>query len=227
MTDLYKLLRRPVALLDFETTGLNPKQDRVIEIACVLHDQHGRHEFEMIVRPDPIPDPLDEFVTERSGISREMIEAGVPSHDAFCSLFAFVVNADIVVGHNLAKFDLAFWKSENGRHEIMDLPLDFIDTMVLAQFTKSGVRHINRGGYPYLATTLADVREFLSIPLEGAHRAMNDVRAVEAVLPDLYRAALSMEKPILNAMVHPAWLIDRGQPRPEYVPPRAIVYNVA
>jgi DNA polymerase-3 subunit epsilon len=224
---LYQYLGRPVVILDFETTGLNPQTDRVIEIACVLHDRGGRHEFQAMVRPDVIPDPLPEFVTERSGITLEMIKGGSPSLVAFSHLRMVLADVDLLVGHNLAKFDLAFLKMELFRNGLAPWSGDFIDTMVLATFTGTGIERTNRGGYRMLGTTLTDVCQALAVPLEGAHRAMNDVRATEEILGPLYHRALSQKRPILNAMVHPQRLLAKGVLQPEYVPPRAIVYNVA
>jgi DNA polymerase III alpha subunit (gram-positive type) len=226
VTDLYKLLGRPVALLDFETTGLNPRTDRVIEIAAIRHGQNGRHEFTTMVRPEPLPETLDPWVTERSGITPDMIVSGMPSYDAFTELWRWLLGAEVFVGHNLAKFDMAFLKAEFNRHGHPAHLVDFIDTMALAQLTGTGVEKLNRAQRPYLATTLTDVCQALAVPLEGAHRAMNDTRATEEILPLLYHRALDQRRPILNAMTHPQWLADKGQ-GPEYVPPRAIVYNVA
>ncbi len=50
-------LERPVVFLDTETTGINPRIDRIVEIACVKIHPDGR-ESEWVRRIDPgVPIP--------------------------------------------------------------------------------------------------------------------------------------------------------------------------
>lgn len=228
MANLYELLGKRVVILDFETTGLNPAIDHVIEIAAIRWDHEGRREFQTIVRLDLVPKPLDSWVTERSGITREMIDAGADPIIAFNTLIqSFLYDAEVIVGHNVA-FDLSFlrrearWLNMGG-----EWTGDFIDTRALALFTKTGIERQNNGGYMMLGTKLEEVAKALGLKLHGAHRAMADVLATEAILPHLYRRALEQQRPIYNALTHAQWLVAKGKAQPDYVPPRALVYRIA
>jgi len=227
----YELLRRPVLFLDFETTGLNPAADRVIEVPAIRVDENGRHELATVVRPDPLP-VLGEQITRLTGITQEMVEDGEPAARVFAELWVMTIGA-VIVGHNVP-FDLAFLEAEFRRQDLL-LSIerwdgDWICTRALATFLGVGMPSTNGRGEPYTSYKLCHICEALGIKLEGAHRALNDLEATEQVLLRLYPRALAEHRPILNAMVRPEWVqrqIDDGIRPPEYEPPRAVVYLVA
>lgn len=222
-SNLFELLGRPVVLFDTETTGLNPATDRVIELAAIRWDQFGRHEFSAVINPGV---QVSAEITKLTGITQEQVDAGMPVFEAWAQIRDFMYGVSLLVAHN-APFDLSFLAEELKRHELPKLPADFICTNALAVFTGTGIMRRNGGGYMQLGTKLPEVAEALNLTLEGAHRAGNDVAMTELVLPHLYRKALDMQKPILNSMIHRQWLVDEGRLRPDYVPPRAVVYLVA
>lgn len=223
----YDLLKRPVCLIDFETTGLNARADRAIEVAAIRIDESGRQELAVVIKPNPLP-MLDPEITKLTGITQADLEAGVPSFKVFNRLRDMVSQA-VIVGHNVP-FDIGFMQAEFHRHGHKLWLGDFICTRALGTFLGKGVPGTNRGGYPYTSYKLADVCKALGITLEGAHRAMNDLEATERALVELWPMALAEHRPIYNAMVRPQWVqekIDAGRQEPEFVPPRAVVYLVA
>jgi len=90
--------------IDFETTGLYPGSDSILEVGAVL-SQGGREidSFASFVRP---PGAIPAAATAVHGIDAGMV-AGAPAlEEVFPSLLAFIEGA-ILVGHNI-NFDLAF-----------------------------------------------------------------------------------------------------------------------
>lgn len=223
----YELLKRPVCLIDFETTGLNPQIDRAIEVAAIRIDETGRKDIGVVIRPNPVPE-LDPKITELTGITQADLEAGVPSFKVFNRLREMVDRA-VIIGHNVP-FDIGFLQVEFHRHDHKLWAGDFICTRALATFLGKGMPGINARKEPYTSYKLADVCKALGFELEGAHRAMNDLEATEQALLALYPRALAEHRPIYNAMVRPGWVqekIDAGRQAPEYEPPRGVVYLVA
>lgn len=222
----YELLQRPVCLLDFETTGLDPATDRVIEAAAIRIDQNGRQELSEIVCPCP-PVKVSEFNVQH-GITQEMVDNGTPDLEVFERLRELVTGA-VIIGHNVP-FDLSFLDAELRRLGMQPWRGDFACTRALATFLRVGTRERNKRGEEYLSVTLASVCKVLDIPLEGAHRALNDLEATEKALLKLWPMCLNEFRPTMNAMVRPEWVeqqIREGRRAPEYTPPRAILYLTA
>ena len=97
-----------IAVVDCETTGLNPAADRVIELAVmiVVVDASGNvvgHEAPVSWLEQPMFD-LDPVITRITGITDEMLEGQRIDRDA---ALAMLSSAELIVAHNAA-FDLAF-----------------------------------------------------------------------------------------------------------------------
>jgi DNA polymerase-3 subunit epsilon len=123
-TGNYKVLRRLVPrnptptpagytgkvgiVLDFETTGLDPTKDEIIEAACVKFRYSATDEITGVgavlqsYNEPSVPIPM--LVTELTGITNDMV-AGHRLDIA--ALEAFVADADIIIAHN-AGFDRKF-----------------------------------------------------------------------------------------------------------------------
>ncbi|MEM7589299.1 MAG: exonuclease domain-containing protein, partial [Myxococcota bacterium] len=99
----------PFVCVDCETTGLDPRDSRVIEVAWVHMQQCNIVNTQN--RLCNIPDPLPEFTVQMTGITDEMLQ-GQP---AFCDhadeLIRAIQNAHFVVAYN-ADFDKRFLESE-------------------------------------------------------------------------------------------------------------------
>jgi DNA polymerase-3 subunit epsilon/ATP-dependent DNA helicase DinG len=153
--------------IDLETTGLDAKQDQIIEIGAVKFDEHrelGR--FGSLVNPRrgiPIQ------VSQLTGISdRDVVDA--PPFAALRERFRRFVGQATVVGHNVG-FDLSFLRRQGC---LTDNPS--IDTLALATILMP-----NESRY-----SLGKLVESLGIVFDARHRALDD--AVACML--LFRALL-------------------------------------
>jgi DNA polymerase-3 subunit epsilon len=124
------------AVIDTETTGLNPESDRIFEIACVEIENltlTGR-EFHALI------DPECEISPESATICKKTTSdvRGKPKFSDVIHGFLDVINYDsrgeedraIVVAHN-AKFDIGFINNELKRASFHDNVIHFVSTYPL------------------------------------------------------------------------------------------------
>jgi DNA polymerase-3 subunit epsilon len=176
----------PIALIDVETTGRDPMNDRVVELAIVV-GRRGEivERFEWLVNPGrPIPDEARQV----HKISDEMVADKPP----FAELANEIVRAlgGAIPGAYNATFDKAFVTAELGRAglegELLPASLrptvEWIDPLV---WTRE-LQKYEKG------KSLGDVTARLGIALEGAHRATNDA---EAALRVMYAFAKDVRVP--------------------------------
>ncbi len=68
------------AIIDVETTGLNPAGDRITEIAVYLHNGHKiTDEYQTLVNPEK---RISHQITGLTGISNRMVVVSVPDVSA-------------------------------------------------------------------------------------------------------------------------------------------------
>lgn len=167
------MLSRPLnsvtfAVLDVETTGLNPfLGDRVCEIA-VLRCQDGceRDRFHTLVNPRR---PISPGAFAVNGIRDEDL-IDEPPFEEVAAMVVDMLGDNVLVAHN-APFDLGFLASEL---EICRLPsLDnlVVDTLALA-----------RRYYSFPSNSLQNLAYYLGIDTECEHRALADVLTTKQVL---------------------------------------------
>ena len=102
-------LDRPLVVFDTETTGTNPRSDRIIEIACLKICPDGRREL-FVRRLNPGV-PIPPASTAIHGI-READVAGAPRfREIAADLAAFLEGADLG-GYNITGFDLPVLRAE-------------------------------------------------------------------------------------------------------------------
>lgn len=162
------LVRSPAfAVLDVETTGLSPRQSRVIEIAIVRVDDRGVVVDEWASRFNP-EGPVG--ATHIHGITdADVLDA--PLFRDLANEIAERVAGLPVTAHN-APFDLAFLRAEFDRAG-WDMP------WVAALCTLEASRHY----LPDLdRRRLVDCCWATGVRLEGAHSALGDARATAQLL---------------------------------------------
>lgn len=148
--------------IDCESTGLDPQNDRVIEVAVAVFTLEGiLEQYDTLVDPGiPIPPSSIEI----HHITDEMI-AGRPKIEEVLPMVFKMIGRHPIVGHQV-KFDIDILAKAAERFE---LPCTIknnqvIDTLRLAR--KYGESPIN---------SLQKLREHFNIEFEGPHRALSDV----------------------------------------------------
>lgn len=169
-----RLIDDAVVVLDFETTGLNPQQDRIIEIGAVKL-QAGRIIDSLSMMVDP-GIPLPPVITQITGISDAMLLGQEKALTALPKLMVFIADSPLAA-HNAA-FDCAFLESELARLG-QSYRAAQIDTLFFAQKL-----------YPELKRyRLASVCKHLGVSLKNAHRAVNDATATAQILAKMFDVA--------------------------------------
>jgi DNA polymerase-3 subunit epsilon len=182
-----------VTCFDFETTGLDPANDRVIEMAAIrIRDGEIVSQFQTIVAQ---PGELPERITEITGITPELMRSGMDEATAFKILIRFMLEDALLVAHN-APFDLAFLHYTLQRLANRTFSNPFLDTLTIARD-----RHI----YPH---KLTDMTQRYGIKLEGAHRALNDVVGCWELLK-----AMHAEEPVERYVNRLGYLKKYGPPK--------------
>ncbi len=154
-----------LCFVDLEMTGLDPRVDRVVELALLRH--RGRaleDELVSLVRP------------ERDGGAGRHVHgiddaalAAAPTFDELSPRVAALLEGTTVVGHGV-ELDAAFLAMELDRAGRPAQKLRLIDTLVLARRCL---------GLP--RSRLADVAARLEIPFSVTHRARPDAEATRGV----------------------------------------------
>jgi DNA polymerase-3 subunit epsilon len=164
--------RMPMAVMDVETTGLNPENDRVIELGVVLVDggQVGEARSWLVQPGIAIPkESLDVH-----GIADEELRSA-PSFAEIREEFLARVAGRLPVAYN-ARFDRAFLRAELRRTG--DVPGTFLETTEWVDpLVWARALLPNEGGH-----TLARTAKRFEIELASAHRAAADAEATARVL---------------------------------------------
>lgn len=156
---------------DIETTGLNPKFDKIIEIGAVrIRDGEVAEIFSSFVNPAR---SLPERIVELTGIQDSDVKEAPYMEDILDAFLAFLGD-DVLLGHNLL-FDYSFVKKAAVNHK-KTFEKSGIDTLRIAKRFLNDLASRNLG---YLC-------EYYHIELE-AHRALNDAVAAH----ELYQILVS------------------------------------
>jgi len=148
-------------ILDLETTGFNPENSSIIEIAGIKY-QGGIvvDKFHSLVRPDEgfIPDNISKLtgITNALVIDQPKIDKVFPSFKKF-------IEGTIIVAHN-AKFDFSFLNYLNQKFFGNNLKNPIICTDSLARRIFPEIKDKSLLGLAY----------HFNIPLKKQHRAMTD-----------------------------------------------------
>lgn len=125
-------------VFDFETTGLSPKTDRIIQVGlCEVVNRRVQRQADWLVN-QRIDVPQE--TSEIHGITTEDIRArGVPPEKSLDVLLQAMRKAPTCVGHNVHRFDIPFLTAECDRLGMAPPACeDFIDTAALFKGWKLG-----------------------------------------------------------------------------------------
>ncbi len=167
-------------VLDFETTGLDPERDEVVEYAVVRVDESGLGlHLASLCRPER---PIPLAATRVHNITDRMVRYAEPFSEHLPALLSFLGD-DVFVAHNVP-FDLGFLRAYCRR---MGLAYEPKTLCTLQRARKL---------FPFLPSrSLDSVAAHLNIRNPGAHRALDDARTTAQVLVKM----LELEKSLVDA----------------------------
>lgn len=157
-------------VLDFETTGLSPEYDRIIEIGALKFSNNELVEsFSTLINPKRSI-PIES--TKIHGITDLMVADKPTIYDVIPTLLTFIGNLTIVA-HN-ASFDIGFLKNSCKRcfkDEYFNLDNRIVDTVKLS-----------RKMFPDLNNhKLATVANHIGVKIEHQHRSTDDALATAQI----------------------------------------------
>ncbi|MFA7332110.1 MAG: UvrD-helicase domain-containing protein [Candidatus Delongbacteria bacterium] len=162
-------------VLDVETSGLDPEQDEVLEIACQRWSRDVELDrLHLLLKPTR---PLGASAAVH-GLDAELLRReGRDPARAFAELVEFI-GPSLVVGHNI-RFDISLLQGHARRLGIQLPDWPTADTLALA-------RRVLRTG----SMRLGDLAARLQLRHEPTHRAMDDVSATAHLLEVLVAPVL-------------------------------------
>lgn len=173
--------RETYVCIDCETTGLDPAQDRIIEIAIRKFTfDKVIEEFETLINPGK---PIPEESIKIHHITDEMVALAPAIEDVLPQVLEMVGN-HIIVGHGI-KFDvdIIVKSAERAGIPVQIHRNPILDTLRMARLY--GESPIN---------SLEQLRLHFNIEEEGAHRAMSDVIVNMDVFKQLCKQHRSLDQ---------------------------------
>lgn len=160
------------AVVDLETTGFDPRKDRIVQMAAVVVDGRGTvvDSWDTVVRPES-PETYEHGAEHVHGISREMVENGMPLRDALDRIWT-LAEGRVFTAHN-ARFDISFLEAESQRVGLDRQVERHVDTLELARRAdrERARKH-----------SLQALCEHYGVERERAHEALSDARATASIL---------------------------------------------
>lgn len=150
-------------VVDIETTGLDPKVNKIIEISALkIKNREIIDEFSYLINPKC---EIDDFITNLTRISNDDVK-NAPSIEEVLPKFLNFVNNQILVGHNIP-FDINFIHDNCTNNNLKILTNDFVDTLGISQRVLD-----NMSSY-----SLKSICKRLEVVNDNAHRALSDCKA--------------------------------------------------
>lgn len=169
--------------LDLETTGLDAREHEIIEIAAVrFHQGRPQERWSSLVRPRQ---PIPPAVTRITGIDDRMVAYAPELEQVLPKLEAFV-GSDLLVGHNLHRFDLPFLHVQGlfQQHPVAD-------TLLAAQVLLPRAPEYNLGA----------LARYLQLPVTPGHRAEVDAEAAGWLFLALVERAAQLPLNLLHRLL--------------------------
>lgn len=173
------------AIIDIETTGLSPSNEKITEIAIIIHDgQKIVDEFSTLINPEK---KIPYRIIQMTGINNQMVE-GSPKFYEVAKRIVKLTEGKVFVGHNV-RFDYGFI-----RNEFKSLGYDFarktLDTVKLS-------RKLIPGRKSY---SLGRLCMDLEIENRARHRAAGDAMATTKLFELLLSIDGNLESVNLNGI---------------------------
>ena len=127
---LHQLENDEYVILDTETTGLEPQNSELIEIAAVkVKNREIENVFNRLIRPKL---PIPEKITQITGITNEIVDEA-PALEEITAEFLEFIQGGTLVMHN-AEFDLSFINHHIFLPRKMELGNAHICTLKVSRF---------------------------------------------------------------------------------------------
>lgn len=157
---------------DFETTGLNPYHDEIIEFAF----KNDANSISSLVKPSY---PLKQEITDITGITNDMLQnEGISKEEAKKKIIKWLKTIEgplYLIAHNNIGFDMLFFKRLVG-DDLNQFNIKYLDTLYLAKKLLPKMRSVS----------MKTLTKIFSIE-SGNHRALGDTCALEQVYKELIR----------------------------------------
>lgn len=148
------------AVIDIETTGLDPRYCDIIELSAAKYASGEKIEsFSTLVKPS---EPIDDYITELTGITNEMLKNAPDISEGIRNFYNFIGDS-VLVGYNV-NFDINFLYDKLLQLHSLTLSNPFIDVMRIARKALPGLKNHKQ----------LTVAEYYGIPTADAHRAAAD-----------------------------------------------------
>jgi DNA polymerase III epsilon subunit family exonuclease len=172
------------AVVDFETTGIDPETDRVIQVAAIVINGEGEivESFDTVVRPEN-PAQYTHGAEHVHGISVEQVAQGMPLREALEKVWT-ISKGNVFTAHN-AMFYINFLHAESARVGLENKIDTYVDTLALARRTDQDRTRKH---------SLHALCEHYGIDHENAHEAKSDATATAELLIHLMRE-MDVQKP--------------------------------
>jgi predicted DnaQ family exonuclease/DinG family helicase len=173
---------------DLETTGLDNKNDRIIEIGAVKFiGGKPTEEYSTFINPKiPVPG----YITTLTGIKDDDVATAPAFESIAAKLIDFI--ADLPLCGHQVEFDINFLNEEYKRALLPKVFMKQIDTALLARIV---LPCLTRYTLKYVAKTLG-------VSLDRAHRALDDARASGHVAISLIPKLCELPVGIRAVMAH-------------------------
>ncbi len=160
-----------LVIVDLETTGIDPANERMIELAAVrICGDRVVDTFESLIDPER---SIPKVITRITGIISADVDGAPRAYDVLPDFIEFLGEA-VFVAHNCS-FDWNFIKSELQRAHLPELTNSKLCTVRLARRLLPGLP----------SRSLGSLINFYNIQTNSRHRALSDVRSTHEVLMHL------------------------------------------
>lgn len=167
------MFEQPIAVIDFETTGIDTKSCRAIEVAVVMIEGNRiTDRFSSLIRSVRHIPPE---ITRITGIDQKMVSAAPPPNEVMNSVYNLMSGANMAA-HN-ASFDLAVLKRELSLSSLPEHGDEFREPPICTlRLARRLTKNLSR-------MRLVDVMGFYGVSFSGqSHRAESDAVATAEIL---------------------------------------------
>lgn len=162
-------------VFDIETSGLNPKKDKIIEIGAIKYKDNKKiDEFSYLIDSEI---KLNQIITDVTGITDDDLK-GKDKIDVVLPKFLDFIEDYTIIGHNV-KFDYDFIEANITKLHLKHLKNRIVDTLLLSRITI----------YDSKNHRLKTLKEYLGLNY-NSHRALDD----SLTCNDLYQYCKNKKK---------------------------------